>query len=109
MLLKVLGRFDDVSVTTLLKMVKMVYGGTSEEDGHDIRVVLATYCASRMGKNYPKHASCSQGFPRSFSRIELAELALTDRISFLYDVFLLIPAGPPFQATDMQVALYPDM
>lgn len=106
-LLRVLGRFDEVPITTLLDMVQIVYGGTTKEDGHDIRLVLATYCASRMGKNHPKRGSRSQGFPRSFSGDELAELALTNRTSFLCDVFLLISTGPPFKASDMLDALYP--
>ncbi len=107
--LKVLGRFDEVSMTTLLDMVQIVYAGTSEEDGYDIRLVLATYCASRMGKSHPKKASRSQGFPRSFSGDELAELALTNQTAFLYDVFLLIPTGPAFSASGLQAGLYPDV
>lgn len=108
-LLKVLGRFDEVSITILMEMVDIMYEGTSKEDGYDIRMVLATYCANRIGKTRPKRGSRSQGFPQSFSGDELADLALTNQTSFLYDVFLLIPTGPTFIATDLQDALYAGM
>lgn len=91
-----LQRFDDLSMTTLLEMVQTVYGGTSEKDGHDMRLALATYCLSRMGSRGLQITA------RGFSTSEIDELAQTDQASFLRDVLHLIPRGPRFSAQDLE-------
>ena len=87
-LVRVLERYDEVSMTTLLEMTETVYRGTSEEDVNEMRVVLATYCASRMGKDHPRARFRLRGTPWNFSIDELAELAQADQTCFLKDVLL---------------------
>ena len=105
-LLEVLERYDEVSMTTLLEMTETVYRGASEEDGRKMRVVLATYCASHMGKDHPCPRFRSQGTPRNFSIDELAELAQADQTCFLKEVLFLAPAGPRLSAASRLLALY---
>ncbi|KAA6414979.1 MAG: hypothetical protein FRX48_01730 [Lasallia pustulata] len=101
-LLKVLETFDGLSMTTLLDMVQTVYAGTSEEDGYDMRLALAHYCVSRIGKGRPIPGVSG------FYANEIDELAQTNNTSFLRDVLLLIPPGPRFSARDLEVQLYVD-
>lgn len=46
-------RYDDLTMALVIKMAEIIYDGTSNEDGTEMRSLLAMYCGSRIGRQSP--------------------------------------------------------
>lgn len=52
-----------IDMSSLIEAAKVVYNGTSTEDGWEMRVLLAVYCATRLG--HAKQVTYTTGEPRA--------------------------------------------
>lgn len=76
-----------IDMSSVLEAAKIVYDGTSTEDGWEMRVLVARYCATRMG--HAEQVTYATGEPRyenAWTVDERKLLVSSDLEDFLVDV-----------------------
>lgn len=103
-LVAIFERYDDIAMSLIIEMAEIIYGGTSNEDGVEMRALLAMYCGSRVGRP----AEPLYGDPRRFfSAEEMAELIHCDQQEFVADVLFKVQPGPRLRARASLQQLFP--
>jgi hypothetical protein len=97
-------KYDDIAMALVIEMADIIYNGTSNEDGVEMRSLLAMYCGSRVGHLGFRHYEDPR---RYFSAEELYELAHCDQQEFVADVFGKVSPGPRLIARDSVQQLFP--
>jgi hypothetical protein len=97
-------RYDDIAMSLIIEMAKIIYEGTSNEDDVEMRTLLAMYCGSRVGRP----ANRQYGDPRQyFSAKELADLTHCNQQEFVADVLSKVQPGPQLRVRDSLQQLFP--
>ena len=73
---------------TLIEMAEIVYDGTSDSDGTEMRDLLAIYCASRLGSGACTLGSASKGWWTAAERESLSN----SKVEFIATVFRSVPS-----------------
>jgi hypothetical protein len=82
--------YDDIPMSLVIDMARVIYDGTSDKDGCEMRELIAAYCASRTG-NVPRG---DFEINRFFSASEMKELTDCQQADFLADVWILCKPTP---------------
>jgi hypothetical protein len=91
-------RYDDLAMALVIKMAEIIYDGTSNEDGVEMRSLLAIYCGSRVGRQSPHQYRADRR--RYFKKGELYELAHCDQQDFVADILCNVNAREQLNAED---------
>jgi hypothetical protein len=93
----VLERYDDIPMALVTEMADIIYKSTSEEDGVEMRYLLAMYCGSRVGRMAFQEFEKPR---RHFSNEELHELVHCNHQQFIADVLWRVQPGARLTASD---------
>jgi len=97
-------RHDDLTMALVIKIAEIIYDGTSNEDGNEMRSLLAMYCGSRISRQSPQPYRVD---PRQyFSKEELYKLAHCGQQDFVADVLCNVNAGAQLGAKDALQRLF---
>jgi hypothetical protein len=96
-----LGDYDDIPMSLIIDMARVIYDGTSDKDGREMRELIAAYCASRTGSIQRDNFEFNQDMRRIFSVEEVKELADCQQADFLADVMILLKPAPQLENTTL--------
>lgn len=96
---RMLGDYDDIPMSLIIDMARVIYDGTSDKDGREMRELIAAYCASRTGSIQRDNFEFNQDMRRIFSVEEVKELADCQQADFLADVMILLKPAPQLENT----------
>ena len=72
----------DIDMKLVVDMASMIYEGTSTHDGHEMRLVMAKYCASRFGKLHKD----ARGVTEAWSKEDITAFVDSQLTEFIVDV-----------------------
>jgi len=101
---------DELEMAWIIDMAAIVYDGTSDRDGREMRALLAQYTSSRVGQvPWPGMGSGKMVSKKMhFSKDDTEELARSGQAEFIRDVLMLVFAGPQINASETMSKLYPE-
>lgn len=88
----------------MLAMADDIYSGTLAQDGHEMRALLAEYCASRFGR---VKSEDGEGFPACWEMADIRTLAESQQEEFVADVMSQVGAAPSINTVDCMRRHYP--
>ena len=92
------------TIPTMLAMADDIYSGTLPEDGHDMRDLLAEYCASRFGRVKREDGD---GSPACWETADIRALVESQQEEFITDVMSKVGAAPNINAVEFMKRHYP--
>jgi len=95
---RMLGDYDDIPMSLVIDMARVIYDGTSDKDGREMRELIAAYCASRTGNIQRDNFEFTRRF---FSVEEVKELTYCQQADFLADVMILLKPAPRLENTTL--------
>jgi hypothetical protein len=98
---RMLGDYDDIPMSLVIDMARVIYDGTSDKDGREMRELIAAYCASRTGKAQRDDFDFNLDTRRFFSAAEVKELTDCQQTDFLADVMILLKPAPRLENTPL--------
>jgi hypothetical protein len=105
---RLLEQYDSIPARLIVNMAEIVYGGTSDTDGFEMRKLLASYCASRIGVT-PTPISASSDPRRPLSFDEVGVLAGCSESEFIRDVLCAVHPRQKLISKDILASLFPAM
>jgi hypothetical protein len=88
-------------MSLVIDMARVIYDGTSDKDGREMRELIAVYCASRTGNVQKDNVEFNQDTRRFFSAAEVKELTDCHQADFLADVMILLKPAPRLENTTL--------
>jgi hypothetical protein len=98
---RMLGNYDNIPMGLVIDMARVIYDGTTDKDGREMRELIAAYCASRTGNVQRGKFEFEQDTRRFFSAEEVKELTDCQQADFLADVMILFTPAPRLENTTL--------